>query len=63
MCTRPRLLGESILQVRNLLWLKQWKRRLFYTDAWVKKIGSGGATSVPPDSFLIGPDLYSSQPS
>ena len=39
---------------------KQWKGRLFHTDAWVKKIESGGASSVPPDSFLIGPDLYSS---
>ena len=30
------------------------ERGLFYTDAWVKKIGSGGASSVSPDSFLIG---------
>ena len=26
-----------------------------HTDAWVRKTGSGGASSVLPDSFLIGP--------
>ena len=56
-CTGLRLLGEKICCEFEIFYVvkKQWKGRLFHTDAWVKKIESGGASSVPPDSFLIGP--------